>query len=216
MSSAIEWASAWISLFFTILVLLWIRLISGPPFGAVSLMIYVIWHYKTGSRDKHAHARLHSARTHTLGSPLSSPVSFEMAFIFDQPQTLDNKNNNRSNPAELSKTVTSLRMQDPAMFGKFVSADTGACEYLCMCPSPRLKCFSVCLCAPTYVCVSKSEMFNVLSATCSFISIPGVTECSIPAFDFYTSQLCIGLLLQCVRLLCTGDLSCRSKCFIST
>lgn len=27
-------------------------LISVPAFGAVSLMIYVIWHYKTGSRDK--------------------------------------------------------------------------------------------------------------------------------------------------------------------
>lgn len=69
-----------------------IWLISVPPFGAVNLVIYVIWHYKTGSRDKQCpcspllrtHTHTNSLRQHGAAQSLPShPVSSETLFIFD-------------------------------------------------------------------------------------------------------------------------------------
>ncbi|TMS07348.1 Reticulocyte-binding protein 2-like protein a [Larimichthys crocea] len=58
-----------------------------------------------------------------------SPSRLRLTFIFDhlKPQTLNMKNNNHSNPAELSETVTSLKHARPSRVH-----DTGLCLFVQM------------------------------------------------------------------------------------
>lgn len=154
-------------------------------------MIYVIWHYKTGSRDKHCpyspplltHAHSQAPRS-SSESPLSARLVWDSrSFLI----TLSHKPwiwKTTTTQTQLSSQKPShhLSTQDQAVF----TIQACACSCRCVC---------------SHICVCENmKLFSLLSPTCSFKSVLGITECSILALDFSTSTLCICLWLDCERV----------------
>lgn len=139
-------------------------------------MIYVIWHYKTGSRDNQCSART-GAHTHTHinrntrapGKELEVSPFIPSGFILcsflitfsHKPWT--GKNNNHSTP--LSPQKTSLCTREPTLFMAFVCGSTGLCVFLQVGVIMRPLCLQciyephVCRCPPT--CVSRCACVSV-------------------------------------------------------